>query len=1241
MRLEIAPRKKKPKPSKHKTTPPLPYHAKLRIGALNVQGMAETLKLKSILQIMHEQNLDVVMLSETRSTSYYSYSSEGFLVVLSGNSRDKHAGVGAVIHPKIRPHLSDIIQLSNRILHLTFNKKGGSIHVIGAYAPHSGHDHDTVREPFWNQLEEHVDKLPQPEPVYLTGDFNVRFQAQHPKDDGVTGPYTYGKGRRFIDHSQQSNRTLCVNTMRTLDMIEVASYKTPSQVHHITYRDKAAPPKDWSQFVLDPLIMQQFYAHLSSKDPVESLPIASRIRSYLDLPTPLPPPATTPHPDPVLFQRLDHTFTRKQWLPSVNSCRAKLHTGFPSDHYLLVTEVQVKLARRTKGPPPPPRYDLHDLPPDLKEQYNEILASLLEISSEDPTPPDHTATFTVYTDGAGSKGRATAHTRAGWGWTAKQSEGWLDACGPVITSRDHNAYIGASVGSNNTGELSAIVEALLFASEHEYTHVQIYTDSQWAINVITGRWRARTNNILVGSTQRLFRKSGLIIRFHWVRGHQGDEGNERADRLAEEGKLSADPKGGRTMPYSVITEGTSKATDHTADSFVFAVKEAAKTSLPFRQHVPRTPHTLQALAQARKAEAEQANNWKELRNAAKRSAKRDRVQWVHRELLRDPSGTGSTVWNVVRRQKRGFQGRRAHLQENGQPQPWSRTHAVFRNHLKNNQWAQPQIPPAQALKRQSRPQLHEPKADEGNFTIQNLRDAISKIKGGKAPGPDGVLGELFRALDAQGEEILLDIYNKIWRSGDVPRSWVEARVVSIFKNKGSDADPGSYRPISLLNSVYKIYAAMLQTRLAESFDERLRGTQYGFRSHRSTTQPLFILRRAMEWATMTNHNMQLLFLDWKQAFDSLDHTAMLEALKRFGLSQRMLDTISSIYRNPVFYIQGFNQAECKGQVQAGIRQGCPLSPYLFIVVLTVILSDLDSDLSYFGTPTNTWSVSHSVFDLEYADDTLLLSITTGQLQQFLSALETVSSQYGMRLNQDKTELLSHPRLPNPPIYFLDGSAVKTTPQVKYLGSQITWDKSFELAFYHRLGLAEEAYKKLRLIWNSPKTRQSKVRLFQAIFVPILLYGLDTLTLTTKMLARIDGQYYRFLRRAIGIKASYYSRVTNQSVWEQAGQPELPSERLNYLQYKLTVQIYGSHRSDPMHNVVFASAFKDRILTTGRRRGMQFPYWIEVYSRRFFPHHPPSSGILGPHCHYGKIAREVRSPQFELAPKRAFVQRARP
>ena len=218
-----------------------------------------------------------------------------------------------------------------------------------------------------------------------------------------------------------------------------------------------------------------------------------------------------------------------------------------------------------------------------------------------------------------------------------------------------------------------------------------------------------------------------------------------------------------------------------------------------------------------------------------------------------------------------------------------------------------------------------------------------------------------------------------------------------------------------------------------------------------------------------------------------------------------------------------------------------------------MLHDLDTDLALGGTPTNVWSVAHSAYDLEYADDTLLLSITSPQLQQCLSGLEGIASEYGMKLNRDKTEILTHPKLPPSSIYFLDSSQVKTTPQTKYLGSLISWEKPFEAAFYHRLGLAAEAYKKLRIVWNSNTSRPAKVRIFQTVFLLTLLYGLDTLTLTPKQLHRVDGQYYRFLRRAIGIKASYYSRVTNESVWEQAGCPELPSERLSYQQYLLTVQ----------------------------------------------------------------------------------------
>ena len=94
-------------------------------------------------------------------------------MILSGNNHHKYAEVGAIIHLSIRPHLHDIIRVSNRIIHLVFNKKGGKTRVMGLYAPHSGLDFEEVRQPFRDQPEEYTSKVPQPEPVYITGDFNV------------------------------------------------------------------------------------------------------------------------------------------------------------------------------------------------------------------------------------------------------------------------------------------------------------------------------------------------------------------------------------------------------------------------------------------------------------------------------------------------------------------------------------------------------------------------------------------------------------------------------------------------------------------------------------------------------------------------------------------------------------------------------------------------------------------------------------------------------------------------------------------------------------------------------------------------------------------------------------------------------------------------------------------------------------------------------------------------------------
>ena len=801
-----------------------------------------------------------------------------------------------------------------------------------------------------------------------------------------------------------------------------------------------------------------------------------------------------------------------------------------------------------------------------------------------------------------------------------------------------------NVGSNNTAEVTAIQEALMFSIELEYQQVHIYTDSAWARNVILGKWRPKTHKTLIQNAKRLLKTQGMTFTIEWTKAHVGTEGNERGDRLAEQGKQSDEATGGRTqplLPYAAPRQAPAQPKANLAEAALQAAKD---TFEPHRRRNKKpwiTDNTLTLLDRARRAEATQSQDTKTLRNQAKRAARKDRIKWIHDQLQEDPSAHRS-AWTTIKNQKKGFVGAKKHLVVDGVPQPWSKTHEAFKNHLENKQWAAPAITPAAVRVRDARPHLHDPLENEPLFAMSDLEAALQKLKKKKAAGPDEIPNEVWLLLDETNLQSLLDLYNHSWDSGTIPQEWAEAIVVSIYKGKGADTEPANYRPISLLNTIYKIYAAMLQKRLSAHIEPRLRATQFGFRAHKGTKQPLFILRRAMEWSLMTATPLHVLSLDWKQAFDSLDHTAVITALKRFGLSPLMIKAIQAIYAEPRFCTKGPQDHTAAGKVSAGIRQGCPLSPYLFVIVLAVIFADIDQALLQQGTATNTWSSLYPTFDLEYADDTLLLVRTIPQLQAFLTTVENIAAEYGMKLNTGKTELLIKDPEDKPTLRFVNGDKVQTTPQIKYLGSMVSWQHPFHTAFIHRSSIAEEAYKKLRLVWNSRMPQTSKLRIFRTTFVTILTYGLDALTLTDKDLHRIDGCWFRFLRRVVGIKASHYSRVSNEEVYRVAGRPEKPSTMLKYQQYKMMVELFQADLTQPIHSVVFSSAFKDRIISQGRRRGMQFPYWLEVTTKRTHPElWKPDHTARNPQHKYVVISKELRKSTFEMAPKRARSSRAGP
>ena len=183
--------------------------------------------------------------------------------------------------------------------------------------------------------------------------------------------------------------------------------------------------------------------------------------------------------------------------------------------------------------------------------------------------------------------------------------------------------------------------------------------------------------------------------------------------------------------------------------------------------------------------------------------------------------------------------------------------------------------------------------------------------------------------------------------------------LAIKYKKGSTDKPNSYRPIALLSLSYKILAKMIQVRLCNGLDGHLDSQQYGFRKANSTPQPLFIYRR----------------LDWEKAFDKVDQKSMTIVLKRMGIPEDMTDLISSIYKEPQFNVKDGKLKSSTKYQQTGIRQGCPLSPYLFIILLSAVMKDIDNNFAEEAANIiNQGKHCKATFNkLFYADDTLLMT----------------------------------------------------------------------------------------------------------------------------------------------------------------------------------------------------------------------------------------------------------------------------
>ena len=345
-------------------------------------------------------------------------------------------------------------------------------------------------------------------------------------------------------------------------------------------------------------------------------------------------------------------------------------------------------------------------------------------------------------------------------------------------------------------------------------------------------------------------------------------------------------------------------------------------------------------------------NYIQERNAANKEVRKSRKEF-EKKLAKECKANAKGVWKYIKKQRKSgnampdLKKKDGSYTTNDQEAAEALNQQYYDTFTKEDLANLPDI--------ETKPLLTEPLR---GFDISRERvlKVIKQLKINKSPGIDGIHPRVLKELEEVISNPTTLIYQKSVNSSQLPKQWKDAEITPIFKKENRSL-PKNYRPVSLTSIICKILEKMIVEDIINHINANQLNCeeQHGFTPHKSTTTNLLETLNVIVEAQMHGIPVDLLFLDYQKAFDTVPHHRLLLQLKSFGIEDQALEWIRQFLKDRRQRVRVNDSISSWKPVESGIPQGSILGPILFILYVNDIPSQLKSIIAMYADDTKLYS----------------------------------------------------------------------------------------------------------------------------------------------------------------------------------------------------------------------------------------------------------------------------------------------